>query len=66
MKHFESMSKETLRRKYDALPLDIRDGVEAFWEAGYDYDDPDFWDSFDPAPDPAFVEAVKMYDARQR
>ena len=63
---YEAMSKESLQRKYDALPIYIRDGVEAFWEAGYDYDAPYFWDSFDPAPDPDFVEAVKMYDALQK
>lgn len=50
--------------KFYALPFDIRDAVERFWEPGYDYSDPEFWNSF-VNPDPEFVEAVIMYDMLQ-
>lgn len=47
---------------FNNLPFDIREGVLAFWEPHFDYSDPDFWASYDPTPDPAFVKAVQLYD----
>lgn len=48
--------------KFYGLPFVIYDGVKQFWEPGYDYDDQDFWASFDPKPSEHFIDAVKMYD----
>lgn len=51
--------------QFAALPYELTDGVERFWEPGYDYTDPDFWTSYeDVAPD--FVEAVIRYDLMQK
>ena len=53
---------ENLREKIRALPYDLREGVEAFWEPGYDYSDPEFWGCYDPMPAPEFIKAVQLYD----
>lgn len=52
--------------EYSALPIALREGVEAFWEPGYDYSDPDMWSSYDPTPSPDFIAAVQMYDALRK
>ena len=50
---------------FDALPYEIRDGVERFWEPGYDYEDPDFWSSY-PDVTEDFIAACIMYDKLQQ
>lgn len=51
--------------QFYALPFDLRDGVERFWEPGYDYTDPDFWTSY-PDVDAEFIEATVRYDLMQK
>lgn len=48
--------------EFNALPFDLRDGVEQFYEPGYEYDDPDFWACYEPEPSKDFIDAVQMYD----
>ena len=43
------------------LSVYMRDGVLAFWEDGYDYSDPNFWDSYEDT-DHEFIRAVRMFD----
>ncbi len=51
--------------QFSALPYELMDGVERFWEPGYDYADPDFWTSYeDTRPD--FIEAVIRYDLMKK
>ena len=47
--------------RFNALDFDLRDGAVTFWEPGYNYDDPDFWSSYED-PRPEFIKAVQMYD----
>lgn len=47
-----------------ALPYELADSVERFWEPGYDYTDPDFWTSYEDNT-PEFIEAVIRYDFMQ-
>ena len=39
----------------------LMDGVERFWEPGYDYDSADFWYSYDGVTED-FIRAVRSYD----
>lgn len=48
--------------QFRALPFELRNAVELFWEAGYDYDSQEFWECYDPEPTAEFVKAVQMYD----
>lgn len=50
--------------QFAALPYELMDGVERFWEPGYDYTDPDFWASYEDNT-PEFIEAVIRYDLMQ-
>ena len=50
---------------FSALPADLQDAAERFWEPGYDYDDADFWARY-KAPDPDLIYAVRMYDKEHR
>ena len=54
--------------EFYALPDDLREGVECFWEPGYDYSDREgFWSFYrDPVPSEEFIQAVQMYDWLQR
>ena len=51
--------------QFSALPFDLVDGVERFWEPGYDYSNPDFWTSY-PDIDAEFIKAVIRYDILKR
>lgn len=47
--------------RFVALPDSLRYGAESFWEPGYDYQSPDFWESYaDPSAE--LIEAVVRYD----
>lgn len=50
--------------EFYALPYSVYDGAIQFYERGYDYDDPDFWDSYEDV-DPQFIQAVRSYDKLQ-
>lgn len=52
-------------RDFDALPNTLRYGVETFWEPGYDYQDPDFWEGYEDLSED-FVEAVIRYDLMRK
>lgn len=47
--------------QYGAIDYNIREGVEHFWEPGYDYGAPDFWTNYE-GMDADFVLAVRRYD----
>lgn len=49
---------------FDALPASLQDAAEKFWEAGYDYSDPEFWASYEDV-DPDLIYAVRKYDEMQ-
>ena len=49
--------------KFNGLDFSIRDGVEAFWEPGHDYTNPDFWACYpEEETTEDFIAAVLMYD----
>lgn len=51
--------------EWSGLSCEMRDGVLAFWEDGYDYSDWEFWKHY-PDPDPEFIRAVQMFDWLQK
>lgn len=64
--YYDELKTQFKGYTYNAMPADLRDAVENFYEPGYDYTRRDFWESYsdnstEPYTSNDFIYATQLY-----